>query len=312
MIESRPAELCDRCVRRLAVGRREWEKAIRRRRPWEKAIGEELTATDLAVACILAMYGNWSDGTRCHPGVENLALGVSRSSRAVIRSLGTLTEYGWFTIVSHGGWVKERADEYRLSVPAPVAETMGLWDVAEHGPLWLEWPPGLSPLAKRRAVGDTGVTYKLLVVSDTGGTYKNSRGAAVCDTGDRVEGAVCDTESAVCDTGVTPPLDKSPQEHVNHHGAASRRHARAGKTTDPVADSFAWMFGRNPPAILPASEPTNCVECDEHGWVVGSDGLPVEPARKCRHPVTVNGMPMVVDAEIIRLPTQDQRRQEGT
>lgn len=127
-----PANLKRPFVRRLTVDRAKWSRAIR---------GAIPDVTHLAVALTLSNYGD-SDGSNNHPGGERLASDVCKSVRTIRNSLAWLDEHGFITRTSVGNRTAPRgwADVYRLSVPAPLAESLGMWTEERNGPIWMERP----------------------------------------------------------------------------------------------------------------------------------------------------------------------------
>jgi hypothetical protein len=93
------------------------------------------------VAHTIANYGD-TDGTNAHPGGERLAGDVCRSLRTIRTSLAWLDEHGFVTRTDVGNRVAPRgwADTYRLTLPAPLALTLGLWGDLASDPLWMERP----------------------------------------------------------------------------------------------------------------------------------------------------------------------------
>lgn len=127
-----PRHLRRPLVRRLTVDRATWVRAIRGCIP---------DVTHLAVAHTLANYGD-SDGSKNHPGGERIARDVCKSVRTVRTSLAWLDEHGFISRTATGnreaprGW----ADTYQVTLPAPLAVRLGLWDDSRNGEGWMERP----------------------------------------------------------------------------------------------------------------------------------------------------------------------------
>lgn len=107
----------------------QWNRILRGRLP---------KLADYAVARALAVYSN-ADGTRCRPGLDRLAADLCSSTKSVQRSLDYLAENGWITLENPGIRKRGEANEYTLSVPAPVAVEVNVWDKSD-GVQWIERP----------------------------------------------------------------------------------------------------------------------------------------------------------------------------
>jgi hypothetical protein len=128
-------------VGRLDVGRFDWERVIRGR----------LQPRYYAVALMLATFAN-RNGTNAHPGEMLMARALRVSTRTVRHALGQLDAHGWITRTHQGGKAGSRrglADVYRLSLPAPVAAALGMWDDE-----WAQWMEFESDTAAREFYHD--------------------------------------------------------------------------------------------------------------------------------------------------------------
>lgn len=126
-----PPGMHDPFVWRLGIDRFKWSREIR---------GQLPRLADYAIARALGDYGN-KDGTRCRPGTERLAADLRCTGKSVQRSLDWLAEHGWIHLENRGIRRRGEANEYRLTIPAPIAAAKGWW-TAEHGPQWIERPQG--------------------------------------------------------------------------------------------------------------------------------------------------------------------------
>jgi hypothetical protein len=147
-----PSYLHDPFVRRLYLPRAQWGRAIR---------GCIRERGDVAVAKTVADYAN-KDGSNAHPGIARLADDLCCSTRTIKRSLGWLSEYGFLSVAERGRRKLGEADVYCLSLPAPVADKLGLWreNFGEH---WMERP---EYVPKREFLGDAAGPYNP-VLGDT-------------------------------------------------------------------------------------------------------------------------------------------------
>ena len=93
------------------LDRFEWERLIR-----------ALDGYSIAVKCTayaLATYAN-GDGTKAHPGLEQLIVATGGSRSTVIRSLSVLESEGFINAISRGGGKgvqRGNATVYELTVP---------------------------------------------------------------------------------------------------------------------------------------------------------------------------------------------------
>lgn len=211
-----PANLTDPFVRRAQIDRATWTRAIRGRIPETR---------DVAVAHTLAGYGN-KDGSNCHPGVQRLVDDLCSSAPTVKRGLSWLAEHGWITIQQKGVRKLGQADTYMLTVPAPLAVEMNVWE--DGGPQWMERP---RDEPKRRALQVTGDTKNGRVAGVIRDTKKRFLGIT-----DPVLGI---TEAVLGITGEPPPgprhqvLDNtSPIGSIGLTADASRQHAN-GHPNEP-------------------------------------------------------------------------------
>ena len=123
-----PTHLRDPFVRRLERERALWQRASR---------GRIRNASAQAVAAHLSGYGN-TKGRNNHPGIARLVTDTCLSDRTVRRALGWLVENGWLTVTSKGARKLGHSNVYMLTIPAPVAAEMGLWN-GDHEQ-WMERP----------------------------------------------------------------------------------------------------------------------------------------------------------------------------
>lgn len=190
-----PLRLARPAVRRLVVTRVKWSRAIRSR---------DLKLADYAVGRALADYGN-KDGSRCRPGTARLANDLSCTEKTVKRSLEALTEGGWLILANPGVRYRGVANEYQLTIPAPVAAVLKMWpEEVEH------WTGNK---------GDAGVTLTLpgyegvvIFFGGEGGHFFAEGGRPCPDKGV---------------PGVPPPGDHPGFSH--HAASLTRAHASASR-----------------------------------------------------------------------------------
>jgi hypothetical protein len=152
------------------------------------------------VARALAVYSN-ADGTHCRPGLERLADDLCASTKSVQRSIDYLSEHGWISLMNPGVRKRGEANEYSLSVPAPVAVEVNVWG-EDDGAQWIERPASMT----RHAAGHRRPPNRAL-----GGHSETLGGHG---------------RPEPVDTGVQPPThDTTPLLH--HPDSLNRPHADA-------------------------------------------------------------------------------------
>lgn len=104
----------------LPARRFEWERVVRR---------IKMRQGLKFVALALASYAN-TDGSRARPGRDRLANISDRTPRSVSRALVELRDLGLIERVSEGSNYgrQARADEYRLTLPSDILETIAMLD----------------------------------------------------------------------------------------------------------------------------------------------------------------------------------------
>lgn len=109
---------------------------------WEQAIRDHVTLDPTVgyVAMLVASYADFGTGWNAHPGEASLARSIGRTTRTVRDCLAWLEEHGFLTRKLVGGRLREPrwADVYCLSLPAPLAAEVGLWDDKRDGERWME------------------------------------------------------------------------------------------------------------------------------------------------------------------------------
>jgi hypothetical protein len=170
-----------------------------------------------AVGRTLAEYGN-KDGSNCHPGVDRLATDVSVSRRTVIAALTWLSDHGFITRMSRGARKSGMADVYHLSIPAPLAEVLEIWEEGD-GPLWMERPitERRDRYGRRIVLGEACFTPTKEILGEADCTLNQFLGEAQTFLGeaDAVLGEAC----------FTPPDLTAPDLIGQGSDALHRRHA---------------------------------------------------------------------------------------
>jgi hypothetical protein len=116
-------------VERRGVSRDLWMVLMRGQiTPDTPGVGPRQHTTILAVAFFLASWANGADGRRARPGEVNLCAATGLSDRTVRTALHWLDTAGWITRTRLRNRRAGRSDEYRLSVPAYVADVAATWD----------------------------------------------------------------------------------------------------------------------------------------------------------------------------------------
>jgi hypothetical protein len=111
---------------------REWTDLLSRCRFGTVAVaGKNLTSAKVkAIAFRLAMYAD-SDGSRVRPGMARLAVDVEADPGTVKRVVQLLARVGLLTLVREGTR-PGHADEYRLTIPTDLVESVDVWSPTEH------------------------------------------------------------------------------------------------------------------------------------------------------------------------------------
>lgn len=140
-----PPKFRDPIVRRLSVTRGDWERAIRDHVPMDPTVGY--------VAMIVATHADFDTGANAHPGEASIARSVGRTTRTVRNALAWLEEHGFLDRTQRGSVAAQRkyADKYSLSLPGPLAASLGFWDDERNGAQWMErsWIKEGRPLRER-------------------------------------------------------------------------------------------------------------------------------------------------------------------
>jgi helix-turn-helix protein len=283
-----PPSLRDPYVRRTAVDRATWTRAIR---------GQIPDTREIAAGHVMASYAN-RDGSNMHPGIARLAADLCCSPSTAKRALAWLVEAGWLTITRRGRRRLGEADVYQLTAPAPLAVGIGRW-TEDDGPLWME---RLEGEPKRPFLQVTVEPKKPGVVGVNSGPYNT-----VVGTNDEFLGV---TESVSRGHSCDPPPGPIHQV-LKHHSDHSRSDAalpRGAPTKSGVDRNVrGWLNLGGSASDTPRSDRDAilwCERCDAEGWLLDSDGLPAEPLRRCDHNP---GGPVVVSAEVIDVHTEDQK-----
>ncbi len=86
---------------------------------WERALrGSELNKAARAVGFVMGTYSNM-DGTKVHPGIDQLAAGSAYGDRQTRAAVKSLESAGFVSLVKAGNSLRGEANEYRLTIPSP-------------------------------------------------------------------------------------------------------------------------------------------------------------------------------------------------
>lgn len=122
----------------LFVKPADWVKIVCRARIGEstKGVGAKMVK---AVACRLAWYADFNDGTKVFPGPARMAVELEMDYKTVKKAYAVLRSFDLILLVAHGRGVRPagvgddeiRSDEYRLNIPADLLERLRILDPTE-------------------------------------------------------------------------------------------------------------------------------------------------------------------------------------
>ncbi len=220
-----PDDLRDPYMRRLNLPWNEWKRAVR---GW---IGEP---HHIAAALTLAGYAN-KDGGNAHPGVERLADDLCRGPRAVRYTLAALEEAGFITRASRGGRQgipKGHANAYQLTIPAPLAAALGLWEDQRNGPQWMERPSDAP--RSRTTTGTPGARGRALQGLPTTGTFDATTGTPSAPH--LVSNTSPLTPFRSLESGVTSAKRRADEEHEDE-----RHDEEQERSNEEEPDDYDWI-----------------------------------------------------------------------
>jgi hypothetical protein len=228
-----------------------------------------------------------------------VAKSCGTSERNVRRAYAELRDHGYIELVrSRERGLGGKSDKYRLTYPVQDSTVLYPDEVQDStdrstGQNGSKYRTELTEVQDRtNSTSSENVPLRVLEKDLEKGLERGAAGAASptqlipADENNIIEAELVDNE----------PVDNEPPDYCKAHMpygtadpctfcAVARHHKDAWKRRNPNAllNSLLRELNDNPGPNLfgTTRRHSDCTLCDEHGWLLGSDGTPVEPATRC-------------------------------
>lgn len=245
----------------------------------------DLTAAQKIVLFALATFADYRDGTNAHPGDDLLAEMCGYTPTAVGTAVRRGRELGLIERTTPANRKGGKAAIYRLIfTPTVVGVKSSLYPNADAvftptATRFLPQPPLGSPTQ--------------VPTHSPGGLRKSgtSLRAGACSDHPTPHPLTANSDSEPANAATAPPggigIGEEPPRLCPEHAHWTGRVPSCIRCRDSREAHERWQANKRAAAeAAKAAEKAakdHCRECDE-GWVIGRDGKPIDPARRCKHP----------------------------